>query len=83
MMPATLAFGSIGGWEWILIGVIALLIFGGRLPDVARSLGKSIVEFKKGVRDVQDDLDINARNEPPRTNRIEQKSDAARGADHH
>jgi len=45
-----------GGAEWIVILVIALLIFGPRLPNVMRSLGKSIVEFKKGMRDVEDDV---------------------------
>uniref|UniRef100_A0A7C2JYU4 Twin-arginine translocase TatA/TatE family subunit n=1 Tax=Schlesneria paludicola TaxID=360056 RepID=A0A7C2JYU4_9PLAN len=36
--------------EMIVFGVIALLLFGKRLPDVARSLGQGIVEFKKGLR---------------------------------
>ena len=45
-----------GGAEWIVILVIALLIFGARLPSVMRSLGKSIVEFKKGMRDVEEDV---------------------------
>ena len=51
-------FGLPGGAEWILITVVALLIFGRRLPDVARSVGKSIVEFKKGLRDVKGEIDI-------------------------
>ena len=46
--------------EMIVIGAVALLIFGRRLPDVARSVGKSIVEFKKGLRDVKDDVDTSA-----------------------
>lgn len=46
--------------EMIVIGAVALLIFGRRLPDVARSVGKSIVEFKKGLRDVKDDADASA-----------------------
>ena len=41
----------------IIIGIIALLLFGKRLPEVARSLGKGIVEFKKGVRGIEDDVD--------------------------
>jgi sec-independent protein translocase protein TatA len=43
-----------GGGEWMIIAFIALLIFGRRLPEVARSLGKSINEFKKGMREFQD-----------------------------
>ncbi len=54
-------FGLPGGSEWIIIGLAALLIFGRRLPDVARSVGKSIVEFKKGLRDVKDDIDTQSR----------------------
>ena len=62
MNPLTPAmFGLPGGAEWIVIGVVALLIFGRRLPDVARSMGKSIVEFKKGLRDVQDDMEVQSR----------------------
>ncbi len=45
------------GFEWIFIAAIGLLIFGKRLPDVGRSLGKSIVEFKKGLKGVGDELD--------------------------
>jgi len=52
------AWGGIpGGWEWIVILVVALLIFGKRLPDIARSVGKSLTEFKKGVREAQDTKD--------------------------
>lgn len=53
-------FGLPGGMEMVVILVVALLIFGRRLPDVARSLGKSIVEFKKGIRDVKDDIEDQA-----------------------
>lgn len=55
----TLAFGPLGTTELLVILVIALLIFGRRLPEVGRSLGQGIQEFKRGLRDA----DINA--EPP------------------
>ena len=42
-------FGMPSGSELIVVGVVALLIFGKRLPEVARSLGKGLVEFKKGL----------------------------------
>ena len=39
------------GAEWIIILVICLLLFGHKLPSVARSLGSSVNEFKKGMAD--------------------------------
>ena len=42
--------------EMIVIGGVALLIFGRNLPSVGRSLGKGIVEFKKGIKGVKDEL---------------------------
>ena len=55
--PASLAFLP-GHWEWAIVGLIALLLFGGRLPRVARSVGDSIKEFKKGLSDVTGDMDL-------------------------
>ena len=48
-----------------IIAVVALLLFGRRLPEVGRSLGKGIVEFKKGLRDVQDEVSKATTEEPP------------------
>ncbi len=39
-----------GHWEWLVILVIALLLFGHRIPGMARSLGSGITEFKKGLK---------------------------------
>ena len=58
-MPTTLAFFT-GAWGWpemMVILVVALLVFGKRLPEVGRSLGKGLVEFKKGLKGVKDELD--------------------------
>jgi len=52
-----LAFGMPGGWEWIIILLVALLIFGRRLPEVGRSVGKSIVEFKRGVKGINHEIE--------------------------
>lgn len=48
------------GWapgpvELIIIGVVVLLLFGNRLPSVMRSLGRGVIEFKKGVQGIDDE----------------------------
>ena len=52
-----LAFGLPGGYEWIVLLVLGLLIFGRRLPEVGRSLGRGIVEFKRGIKGLDDDIE--------------------------
>ncbi|MBL8726700.1 MAG: twin-arginine translocase TatA/TatE family subunit [Planctomycetes bacterium] len=44
-----LAFGIPNGWEWIIILLVILLLFGHRLPGMARALGSGITEFKRGI----------------------------------
>ena len=55
---STLGFflGNANPMELMILGVIALLLFGKRLPEVAKSLGKGIVEFKKGLNGVEDEI---------------------------
>ena len=53
-----LAFFGMPGWaELLIIGGIALLLFGNRLPTVMRNLGRGIVEFKKGTQELEDDVE--------------------------
>ncbi|MBK8098431.1 MAG: twin-arginine translocase TatA/TatE family subunit [Planctomycetes bacterium] len=44
-----------GGWQWLIILVVVLLLFGRRIPELARSLGSGITEFKKGLKTGADD----------------------------
>jgi sec-independent protein translocase protein TatA len=52
-----LAFLMPSGGEWIVLLVIGLLLFGRRLPEVGRSLGRGIVEFKKGIKGIDDEIE--------------------------
>ncbi len=74
-LSTVLAWGGLpGGLELVLVIGVALLIFGRRLPDVARSLGKSIVEFKKGVKDIKDDVEVQSKIESSGTSEPRQLS---------
>jgi sec-independent protein translocase protein TatA len=47
---------GIGPYEMLVVGFIALLIFGHRLPEVMRNLGRGVSEFKKGIANVNDEI---------------------------
>jgi sec-independent protein translocase protein TatA len=62
-----LILGAIGGatpiqanvlspMDMLIVGIIAVMLFGNRLPEVARSLGRSMSEFKKGMQDLESEV---------------------------
>lgn len=55
-MSALLLIGPLGPFEILIILFVGLLIFGARLPEVGRSLGKGLMEFKRGLRGMQDEM---------------------------
>ncbi len=66
--------GLPGYSEIAILLVIGLIIFGKRLPEVGRNLGKSIIEFKKGIKGIADDIDVEAERQSNRE--IEQQKTA-------
>ncbi|MFK7769260.1 MAG: twin-arginine translocase TatA/TatE family subunit [Mariniblastus sp.] len=67
-MIAFFGIGTPGIGEAILIGVVAVVLFGKRLPEVARSLGSSYQQFRKGLSDIQnsikEDIDLDLESGP-------------------
>ena len=61
--------GGIGSFEMVLLGVVAVLLFGGRLPEVARSLGQTYGQFRKGLDELKSnfdqEMDVELKNDYP------------------
>lgn len=50
-------FGNLNGWELLVIVFAILLLFGAKkIPELAQGLGKGLKEFKKGLKDVEDEI---------------------------
>jgi sec-independent protein translocase protein TatA len=82
---AFFGIGGIGPTEMVIVGIVAVLLFGKRLPEVGRSLGKGLVEFKKGIRGIEDELhsatNLSSRpparsSTPPKFNDIDDRDEA-------
>ncbi len=62
---------GLGPLEMMIFAIIAVLLFGKNLPSVGRSLGKSMVEFKKGLNDIKSEVDAATYAQP--SSRVEQQ----------
>lgn len=65
---------NLSGWELLIILAVGLLLFGAKLPMVGRNLGKGIVEFKKGLKGVTDEVDSAAQESRAADRRIEERA---------
>ena len=63
-MSTPALFGSIGHWEILIVAFVILVVFGTQVPRVARALGKSLSQFKRGLHDVDDEPDEKEKKEP-------------------
>jgi sec-independent protein translocase protein TatA len=59
-MTPLFGFFNLGAQEMLILLIIGVLLFGRKLPEVGRYLGKGIVEFKKGIKGLEDDFDGSA-----------------------
>lgn len=71
-----LGFWTPSGFELVVIALIALLLFGKRLPEVARGLGKGVVEFKKGLKGVEEEVEDADYQQPKKQLYTDEKSKA-------
>lgn len=56
MNALTILLGMVGPWQWIIIGLAILLLFGGKkLPELMKGLGGGIKEFKKATKEDEDE----------------------------
>jgi sec-independent protein translocase protein TatA len=52
-----LLFGMPTGWEWIILLVVVLLLFGGKkIPELMKGIGKGIKGFKEGLKEIEEDI---------------------------
>jgi len=67
MSPAPLALWTIGWPEILVILAVMLVVFGHRLPETMRNLGRSLNEFKRGMREATEELagEIEPKPQPP------------------
>ncbi len=61
---------GLGPVEMLIVGVIAVLLFGSRLPEIGRSLGKGLVEFKKGLNDIKNEVDMASYAQPTSSSQV-------------
>lgn len=57
LFSVMLPMGVIGVWQWIIIGLVVVLLFGGKkIPELMHGLGKGMKSFKAGMKDAEKDI---------------------------
>ncbi len=58
---------GMGPMELVIVGVVAVLLFGSRLPEVARSMGSSYRQFREGLTDLQSQVQYEVNSAPAKS----------------
>lgn len=67
--------GMSGGWEWLVILGIVVILFGGKkIPELAKGLGKGIKNFKSEMKD--DEVEVATKEEPKKVEKTEEVASA-------
>ena len=57
LFAVMLPMGVIGPWQWVIIALVILLLFGGKkIPELMHGLGKGMKSFKAGMKDAEKDI---------------------------
>ncbi len=74
-MTFSLILGLIAGYQWLIILLIIVLLFGGKkIPELMRGVGKGVKAFKEGMNEAEGELK-KAMNDTPSGNNADQKTD--------
>ena len=58
LLTLMLPMGVIGVWQWVILGLIVVLLFGGKkIPELMHGLGKGVKSFKAGMKDAEKDIE--------------------------
>ena len=65
-----LPLGVIDPWQWVIIALVIILLFGGKkIPELMRGLGKGVSQFKKGMNEIEQEITA----EPEKNNEVQNK----------
>ena len=57
LFTVMLPLGVVGPWQWVIIALVILLLFGGKkIPELMHGLGKGVKSFKAGMKDAEKDI---------------------------
>ena len=57
-LPLLILLGMIGGWQWVIIMALILVLFGGKkIPELMKGLGKGIRSFKEGMNNIEKEIE--------------------------